>query len=99
MARIVKHERTMNSGLSGFSRGLAKLEWIRPQIPPWRIEMFAFDRSAVAVLAPLALLLAVVAWSNRAAAPAPQRAQVESPASEPPAAEPAQTVAANLPSR
>jgi hypothetical protein len=61
--------------------------------------MFAFDRSALAVLAPLALLLAVVAWSNRAPRPAPQQAQVESPEAPPPAAEPAQTVAANLPSR
>jgi hypothetical protein len=61
--------------------------------------MFAFDRSALAVLAPLALLLAVAAWSNRATAPAPQQAQLESPATESVAGEPAQTVAANLPSR
>jgi hypothetical protein len=48
--------------------------------------MFAFDRSALAVLAPLALLLAAVVWSNRPAqAPAPQQQD--------------QTVAANLPSK
>jgi len=58
--------------------------------------MFAFDRSALAVLVPLALLLAVVLYSNRApdlvaesqtarAQPEPERAD--------------QTVAANLPSR
>jgi hypothetical protein len=56
--------------------------------------MFAFNRSALAVLAPLALLLAVVAWSNRATPSAATQAQVESPSEEPP-----QTVAANLPSR
>jgi hypothetical protein len=60
--------------------------------------MFAFDRSAAAVLAPLALLLAVVAWSNRASSPAPQQAYQETPAPEP-ARQPPQTVAANLPSR
>jgi hypothetical protein len=47
--------------------------------------MFAFDRSAVAVLAPLALLIAVALWSNR-------QTPVEKPAAD-------QTVAANLPSR
>jgi hypothetical protein len=31
--------------------------------------MFVFNRSAVAVLIPLALLLAVVLWSGRSAAP------------------------------
>lgn len=46
--------------------------------------MFVFDRSAFAVVVPLALLVAVVVWSNRGA---PQ-----------PAAK-AQAVAANLPSR
>jgi K+-transporting ATPase A subunit len=51
--------------------------------------MFAFDRSALAVLLPLALLVAVVLFSNRAPDTTAQ-------------AEPArvdQTVAANLPSR
>jgi len=48
--------------------------------------MFVFDRSAFAVVVPLALLVAVVLWSNRGR---PQ-----------PHAEPrAQAVAANLPSR
>jgi hypothetical protein len=56
--------------------------------------MFAFDRSALAVLAPLALLMAVVVWSNRATTPAPQQAQTTTHAEERP-----QTVAANLPSR
>jgi hypothetical protein len=31
--------------------------------------MFVFDRSAAAVLLPLALLVAVVLWSNRSAVP------------------------------
>ena len=39
--------------------------------------MFAFHRSAFAVLAPLALLLVVVAWSSRSTpAPAVQQARV-----------------------
>jgi hypothetical protein len=57
--------------------------------------MFAFNRSALAVLAPLALLLAVVWLSSRSpaasAAPRPQ-------ANEPAPAK-TQTVAANFPSR
>jgi hypothetical protein len=60
--------------------------------------MFAFDRSAAAVLAPLALLVVVVLWSRLADAPAAtQQAQVE----EAQGAEPRedQTVAANLPSK
>ena len=51
--------------------------------------MFAFDRSAVAVLVPLALLVAVVLFSNREDS---ARAQSESGRAD-------QTVAANLPSR
>ena len=46
--------------------------------------MFAFDRSAIAVIVPLALLVAVVLWSNRGQ-PDSQRG--------------AQAVAASLPSR
>jgi hypothetical protein len=57
--------------------------------------MFAFDRSGFAVLAPLALLVAVVIWSNRSQIPAaPQQAQQQVQPSERD-----QTVAANLPSR
>ena len=42
--------------------------------------MFAFDRSAIAVLAPLALIAIVVAASNMSDDPAPQQAQaVEQP--------------------
>jgi hypothetical protein len=55
--------------------------------------MFAFDRSALAVLVPLALLLAVVLWSRQAdSLAAPQQAQEHSSDRD-------QTVAANLPSR
>ena len=55
--------------------------------------MFAFNRSALAVLAPLALLLAVVFWSNRSSpeAAAPQASEAVAGRS--------QTVAANFPSR
>ena len=45
--------------------------------------MFVFNRSAVAVLLPLALLLAVVLWSNRAdglSAPAAQKVAPARPA-------------------
>ena len=42
--------------------------------------MFAFDRSAIAVLAPLALLALAVAASNMSDDPAPQQARaVEQP--------------------
>ena len=55
--------------------------------------MFAIDRSALAVLVPLALLLAVVAWSHRPVPhAAPQQACEQAP-------EGTQTVAANFPSR
>jgi len=36
--------------------------------------MFVINRSAAAVLAPLALLLAAALWSNRDTAPSPQTA-------------------------
>lgn len=53
--------------------------------------MFAFDRSALAVLVPLALLLAVVVFSNRSTDSSSQaQAQV---------GQQDQAVAANLPSR
>lgn len=48
--------------------------------------MFVFDRSAVAVVVPLALLVAVVLWSNRG----PSRSDAPLKA---------QAVAASLPSR
>jgi len=53
--------------------------------------MFAFNRSALAVLLPLALLVAVVLFSNR------ERDQTADTQSESARAD--QTVAANLPSR
>ena len=53
--------------------------------------MFAFNRSALAVLVPLALLVAVVLFSNRE-----RDRTAEAP---PEAARADQTVAANLPSR
>jgi hypothetical protein len=52
--------------------------------------MFAFDRSPLAVLAPLALLLAVVIFSHRSA---------DRPQADGHVAQQDQTVAANLPSR
>jgi hypothetical protein len=53
--------------------------------------MFAFDRSALAVLVPLGLLVAVAVFSNRAPDVTAQ-AQVQSARAD-------QAVAANLPSR
>jgi hypothetical protein len=69
--------------------------------------MFAFDRSALAVLAPLALLIAVAAWSNRPISRpmdrggqvAAAQAAVDPPGQQRQHREAAQTVAANLPSR
>jgi hypothetical protein len=58
--------------------------------------MFAFDRSALAVLVPLALLVAVVLYSNLVPDPSAQAQMAQTP-SEPEPAD--QTVAANLPSR
>jgi hypothetical protein len=56
--------------------------------------MFATQRSAFSVLAPLALLLAVAAWTNRSDdASASRQAQASLAENAP------QTVAANLPSR
>lgn len=40
--------------------------------------MFVFDRSAAAVLLPIALLIAVVLWSGRDATPASNSARAES---------------------
>jgi uncharacterized iron-regulated membrane protein len=57
--------------------------------------MFVFDRSALAVLAPLALLVGAVLWSNRSP---PLGAAVQQSAESQPVQR-AQAVAANLPSR
>jgi hypothetical protein len=62
--------------------------------------MFAFDRSALAVLAPLALLVGVVLWSNSGDVPAEKGDLAQQVDDDPSPAEAAtQTVAANLPSR
>jgi hypothetical protein len=53
--------------------------------------MFVFNRSALAVLLPLALLVAVVTFSGRSASPAPVAQEAPAPQDH--------TVAANLPSR
>ena len=78
--------------------------------PSLELPMFAFDRSALAVLAPLILLLAVVLLSNRdggavatqgAQVPADTRpdAKAEATHDQAAASRRDQTVAANLPSR
>ena len=58
--------------------------------------MFVFDRSALAVVLPVALLIAVVLWSNRPHPGTPSRDRVVSASED---ARENQTVAANLPSR
>jgi hypothetical protein len=58
--------------------------------------MFVFDRSAFAVVLPVALLIAVVLWSNRGQSVAPSRDQTMSASAD---ARENQAVAANLPSR
>lgn len=85
---IVKQDQTMNSVLSGFSDGLRPVT-CNPTAGDK--TMFAFDRSALAVLVPLALLLAVVMLSNRSSDSA-QQAQSQSANQD-------HAVAANLPSR
>ena len=54
--------------------------------------MFAFDRSALAVLVPLPLLLTVVVTTSQKDSAAPQQADTAAP-------DRSQTVAANLPSK
>lgn len=61
--------------------------------------MFAFDRSALAVLAPLALLVAAAWWSNRGPDAPHQAVSRAAQAVESRAEAGDQTVAANLPSR
>jgi hypothetical protein len=62
-----------------------RVQTVNPEYPP----MFATDRSAAAVLLPLAMLVAVALWSNRDSSP-PQAQR---------GAGTDQAVAANLPSR
>jgi hypothetical protein len=59
--------------------------------------MFAFDRSAFAVLAPLALLVAAAWWANRE--PAALQQTLAKDGVETVVRNADQTVAANLPSR
>jgi hypothetical protein len=56
--------------------------------------MFVVDRSALAVLLPLALLLGAVLWSNHS-----EGTQAAQSAAQPQHERQDQTVAANLPSR
>jgi hypothetical protein len=86
--KIVKQGQTMNSVLSCFSDRRIQLSFAPTAGAK---PMFAFDRSALAVLLPLALLVAVVIFSNRSA-DRPAQAAAH-------AAQQDQTVAANLPSR
>ena len=61
--------------------------------------MFVVDRSALAVILPLALLAAVVSWSNRSVETGVRpRAETES-IQDGQGRDRSQTVAANLPSR
>jgi hypothetical protein len=60
--------------------------------------MFVVDRSALAVLLPLALLLGVAVWSNHSGGPEPQLRQADQ-SLERPSIDRDQTVAANFPSR
>ena len=91
----------MNSGLSGFSEGNRQLTCrCLPQTRdfPENPIMFAFERSAAAVLMPLALLVAAVLWSRHEdPSAAPPQAHMENP--DEGVEDAAQTVAANFPSR
>jgi len=44
--------------------------------------MFVFDRSAAAVILPLALLIGVVLWSGRSSSPAPETARGAQPSQD-----------------
>jgi hypothetical protein len=81
----------MNFDLSCFSNPMRQLAWIpgKEDFP-----MFVVDRSALAVLLPLALLLGAVLWSNHSA-----NATAAPAAAQPHHGQQDQTVAANLPSR
>ncbi len=95
MARDCKAKTDNEFAFVRFFRRAASvnLQTLPAQPFPGVMLMFAFNRSAFAVLAPLAMLLAVVLWANQSAAPAaPQQASEQ-------AAKPNQAVAANLPSR
>jgi hypothetical protein len=61
--------------------------------------MFVVDRSALAVILPLALLVAVVLWSNRPLETAGAPVADKESSQEEPRQDRSQTVAANLPSR
>jgi hypothetical protein len=89
----------MNSVLSGFSKCLRPVSFKSPKELKL---MFVFDRSAVAVLLPLALLLAVAVFSHLGETDSPHFAQSEGTRSEGASPDPApqdHTVAVNLPSR
>ena len=60
--------------------------------------MFVFPRSALAVVLPLALLFAVVLWSNRDVPDTARRAPIQATATAQPAAVD-EILAANLPSK
>jgi hypothetical protein len=103
MARDCKARPDNEFGFVRFFRRAASgnLETLVADPPSARYQrefvMFATARSPFTVLVPLALLLAVVIWTNRPtnAAASQQASQIE----EPPALDRHQTVAANLPSR
>jgi hypothetical protein len=74
----------------GFVRFFERAASVRVQtVPPEYLPMFAINRSAAAVLLPLAMLVAVAVWSNRD--PGAPQAKHGNGAD--------QAVAANLPSR
>jgi hypothetical protein len=88
---MVRHCKAGQDNEFGFVRFFGQLRSGTFQACRWSPLMFVFNRSAYAVLAPLALLI-VVAWlSNRV--PETPGAQAESAAAQ------GQAVAANLPSR
>ncbi len=81
----------MNYDLSRF---LNLMPGVRYRPPKGVFAMFVVDRSALAVLLPLALLVGVVWWSNHSAGALPVQAAAQSRELQRD-----QTVAVNLPSR
>jgi hypothetical protein len=81
----------MNNVLSGFSNPMRPVRYLPTK---GANAMFMIDRSALAVLLPLAMLVGVVLWSRADhATSSPQRSAHEESAHSD------QAVAANLPSR
>ena len=89
----------------GFVRFFGREPSVSLQVPTanvfvnLEIRMFVVDRSALAVILPLMLLIAVVLWTNRPMDTVSAPLAGKESSQEEPRQDRSQTVAANLPSR